>query len=75
MKKSFLFLAALAMTFAACNKQGEVEDKTIATFEEAAISPVSTESYFAYGVDTLVYLESGNFRIEQSVAYGGSYGN
>lgn len=73
MKKSFLFLAALAMTFAACNKQGEVEDKTIATFEEAAISPVSTESYFAYGVDTLVYLESGNFRIEQSVAYGGSY--
>lgn len=73
MKKSFLFVAALALTFVACNKQGEVEDKTIATFEEAAISPVAAESYFAYGVDTTVFLESGNFQVQQTVAYGGTY--
>jgi hypothetical protein len=73
MKKSFFFVAALALTFAACQKQGEVVDKTIATFEESAISPASTESYFAYSVDTTVNLASGNFEVQQSVAYEGSY--
>ncbi len=74
MKKSFLFVAALALTFAACNsKQGEVVDKSVATFEEASISPASTESTFAYGVDTTVYLASGNFAVQQTVAYGGTY--
>ena len=74
MKKQILFVAALAMIFAACSKKEEVEveDKTIATFEEAAISPASAESYFAYQVDTTVYIESGNFQIEQAVSYGGS---
>lgn len=73
MKKSILFVAALALTFAACNKQGEVEDKTIATFEEAAISPAAANSYFAYSVDTTVFLKSGNFNVQQTVAYGGTY--
>lgn len=72
-KKSFLFLAALALTFAACQKQGEVEDKTVATFEEAAISPASAESVFAYSVDTTVFLTSGNFQVQQMVSWGGSY--
>lgn len=73
MKKSILFVAALALTFAACNKQGEVVDKTVATFEEAAISPASAESYFAYSVDTTVTLVSGNFEVDQTVAYEGTY--
>ena len=73
MKKSFLFVAALALTFAACQKQGEVEDKTVATFEEAAISPKAAESTFAYATDTTVFLTSGNFEVSQSVAYGGTY--
>ncbi len=73
MKKSFLFVAALALTFAACQKQGEVEDKFVASFEEAAISPSASESVFQYSVDTTVFLSSGNFTLQQSVAYGGSY--
>lgn len=74
MRKSILFVAALALTFAACNnKEGSVEDPFIATFEEAAISPASAESYFKFPNDTLAYLKSGNFLIEQSVAYGGVY--
>ena len=73
MKKQILFVAALALTFAACNQNGEVADKTVATFEEAAISPMTTESTFKYSVDTTVYLESGNFKCQQIVAYKGSY--
>lgn len=73
MKKSILFVAALALTFAACNKSGDVEDKTIATFEEAAISPKAAESYLAYTVDTTVFLTSGNFQVQQTVAYEGTY--
>ena len=73
-KKTILFVAALALTFAACNtKQGEVEDKNIATFEEAAITPASTESVFKYSVDTTVYLTSGNFECQQIVGYKGTY--
>ncbi len=71
MKKSFLFVAALALTFAACNQNGEVADKTIATFEEAAISPMTTESTFKYSVDTTVFLESGNFKCQQTVSWEG----
>ena len=73
MKKQILFVAALALTFAACNQNGEVVDKTVATFEEAAISPMTTESTFKYSVDTTVYLESGNFKCQQIVDYEGSY--
>ena len=73
MKKSFLLIAALAFTLVACNKKGEVEDKTIATFEEAAISPAQPESYFAYATDTVAMLESGMYQVQQTVAYGGTY--
>ena len=73
MKKQILFVAALALTFAACQPKGEVEDQTIATFEEAAISPAQTESTFAFATDTTVFLESGNFQLQQTVAYGGTY--
>ena len=73
MKKSFLFVAALALTFAACQKQGEVEDKTIATFEEAAISPTKAESYLSYATDTVAFLKSGIYEVQQTVAYGGTY--
>ena len=73
MKKSFLYVAALALTFAACNNQNEAEDKTLGSFEEAAISPISAESYYVYSVDTTVFLASGNFEVQQTVAYGGTY--
>lgn len=73
MKKSILFVAALALVFASCQKEGEVENKTIGTFEEAAISPAQAESYFAYGVDTTAFLTSGIYQLQQTVAYGGTY--
>ena len=73
MKKSFLFVAALALTFAACQKQGEVEDKFVATFEEAAISPTKAESYLSYATDTVAFLQSGIYEVQQSVAYSGTY--
>jgi len=73
MKKSIFFVAALALTFAACQKEGEVVDKSIATFEEAAISPAGPQSVFAYSVDTTVYLPSGNFEVMQKVEWDGSY--
>ena len=52
MKKSILFVAALAMTFAACQSNYDVEDKTVATFEEAAISPAAPQSYLAFNTYT-----------------------
>ena len=73
MKKTILFVAALAMTFAACTKEGEVEDKTVATFEEAAISPKEANSYLAFKSDTTAFLKSGNFSVQQTVAYDGTY--
>lgn len=72
MKKSILFVAALAMTFVACTKEGEVEDKFVATFEEAACTPPAT--------DTVLHLNatgtftSGNFVFTQEVADYGEYG-
>jgi hypothetical protein len=73
MKKSFLFVAALALTFAACQPSYDVEDKTVATFEEAAISPAAPQSYFAFTTDTTAFLTSGIFELSQTVAYGGTY--
>ena len=71
MKKSFIFVAALALTFAACQPNTDVENKTIATFEEADISPLTVESVFKYSVDTTVFLQSGNFEVQQTVSWGG----
>lgn len=73
MKKSILFIAALAMTFAACQPNYDVEDKTVATFEEAAISPAAPESYLAFTTDTTALLASGNYDLSQTVSYGGTY--
>jgi hypothetical protein len=73
MKKSILFVAALVMTFAACQPSYDVEDKTVATFEEAAISPAAPQSYFAFTTDTTAFLTSGIFELSQTVAYGGTY--
>ena len=73
MKKSILFVAALAMTFAACQPNYDVEDKTVATFEEAAISPAAQQSYLAFTTDTTALLASGNYELSQTVAYGGTY--
>ncbi len=73
MKKSFFFVAALALTFVACEPKGDVADSFIATFEEAAISPDSTNSEFIMKQDTSVFLKSGNFLVQQTVAYAGSY--
>ena len=66
MKKSFLFVAAMALTFAACTPSYDVEDKTVATFEEAAITPASTESVL-HLAQTGTF-ESGNFIFEQEVS-------
>ena len=66
MKKSFLFVAAMALTFAACTPNYDVEDKTVATFEEAAITPASTESVL-HLAQTGTF-ESGNFIFEQEVS-------
>ena len=73
MKKSILYVAALALTFAACQPKGDVEDKFIGTFEEAAISPAELNSEFTFKVDTAAKLVSGNFELSQTVAYGGTY--
>lgn len=72
MKKSILFVAALALAFTACNDKYGAEDNFVATFEEAAITPSA--------VDTVFHLEktgtftSGNFIFDQEVADYGSYG-
>jgi len=74
MKKQVLVLAALALTFVACQKnKSDVDDKFVATFEEAAISPAEPESTYVYPADSTVYLESGNFQVQQTVAYKGTY--
>lgn len=73
MKKSLFFVAALALVMVSCEKPGEVEDKTIGTFEEAAISPKAAESAMTFTTDTTAFLQSGIFQAKQTVAYGGSY--
>ena len=66
MKKSFLFVAALALTFAACQPSYDVEDKTVATFEEAAVSPAAPES--VWHLPQTGTFESGNFVFTQEVS-------
>ncbi len=73
MKKQILFVAALALVFASCEKNGGVDTKFVASFEEAAISPAQTESVFKASNDTAIFLESGIFKAQQIVAYSGSY--
>ena len=66
MKKSFLFVAALALTFAACQPRTDVENSTIATFEEAAVSPAEPESVM-HLAETGTFT-SGNFEFTQEVS-------
>ena len=72
MKKSFLFVAALALTFAACTPSYDVQDETVATFEEAACSPAAPDSVFH--LTKTGTFESGNFIFTQEVADYGEYG-
>ena len=66
MKKSLFFAAAVALTFAACQPSYDVEDKTVATFEEATISPAAMESVM-HLAQTGTF-ESGNFVFTQEVS-------
>ena len=71
MKKQILFVAALAMTFAACQPNYDVENKFIATFEEAAITPKEVNSEFK--LDASGTFESGNFVFCQTAMPETSY--
>ena len=73
MKKSFLFVAALALTFAACAPEEPEKEVVVAGFEEEAISPKATESVFEFTTDGEYELVSGDFKVDQAVAYGGTY--
>lgn len=73
MKKSIFLVAAIALTFVACQPNGEVEDQFLATFEEAAISPAAVESEYSFNEDKSDYLISGDFKFRQTVAYSGAY--
>ena len=72
MRKSFLFLAAIALVFVACEPKYDVEDKTVATFEEAAVAPAEPESVLHLAKTGT--FESGNFVFTQEVADYGEYG-
>ena len=71
MKKQILFVAALALTFAACQPNYDVENKTIATFEEAAISPAAANSEFK--LDSSGVFTSGNFIFHQTAMPAANY--
>lgn len=72
MKKSILFVAVLALTFAACTPSYDVEDKFVASFEEAAITPAAVDT--VYHLQATGTFESGNFIFDQEVADYGDYG-
>lgn len=71
MKKSFLFVAAMALTFAACTPKYEAEDKFVASFEEAAITPAQESAKYLEKTGTFT---SGNFEFTQDVADYGDLG-
>ena len=69
MKKSFLFVAALALTFAACQPNEPEVDATVATFENIELAEESVLHLSETGE-----IESGNYRFQQEVADYGEYG-
>ena len=67
MKKSFLFVAVLAMTFAACNKNEPEKTLAVADFEN-----INLASERVYHMTESGTFESGDFRFQQDVQdYGG----
>jgi len=71
MKKSFFFVAALALVFASCENTA-VPDSFVATFEEAEISPVKQDSIYKADKDTTIFLKSGAFKAEETVSWAGA---
>lgn len=69
MKKSFFFVAALALTFAACNQNAPEMDATVATFENIELAEDSVLHLSESGD-----IQSGNYRFQQDVADYGEYG-
>ncbi|MBR1878485.1 MAG: DUF4465 domain-containing protein [Paludibacteraceae bacterium] len=69
-KKSFLFVAALALTFAACNQNEPEKTLAVATFENIELAEESVYHLSATGT-----FESGDFTFQQDVQdYGAEYG-
>ena len=64
MKKIYLFVAAALMSTAM------YADLQVATFENIDLA---AESEFSFNVDTAVYFESGSFKVQETVSYGGTY--
>ena len=71
MKRSFFFVAALALVFASCENTA-VPDQFVATFEEATVTPPAADSILLLSESGTI--ESGNFKFEQEVADYGSWG-
>ena len=69
MKKQILFVAALALTFAACQKNDPELDATVATFENIELAEDSVLHLSETGET-----ESGNYRFQQDVADYGEWG-
>lgn len=69
MKKSFFFVAALALTFAACNQNAPEKALNVADFENIEVSADSTYVLAATGT-----FASGDFTFDQEVSdYGGVF--
>ena len=69
MKKSFLFVAALALTFAACNQNEPEQKLAVADFENLTIAEENVMHLNATGT-----FESGGYSFTQEVADYGEYG-
>lgn len=69
MKKSFLFVAALALTFAACQKNEPAKPLAVADFENINLVPESVYHMTESGT-----FESGDFRFQQDVQNYGDAG-
>lgn len=69
MKKSFFFVAALALTFVACNNNEPEYDAKVASFENLELAEESVLHLSQTGTFT-----SGNFTFQQEVADYGEWG-
>lgn len=69
MKKSFLFVAALALTFAACNKNEPEQGLKVADFENITIATQNSE----FKLDTTGIFTSGDFTFKQTAMPSSAY--